>query len=132
VITVRHPCHWLLSFYHAIHRCHFGIPCLDVFHQLPQTDTFDQFVDAYLTQCPGAIFEMVKSYNADVCLRIENAPWCFIEFLAAFDIDGSNAQDVPIINAATKPKTIWSPSVFKAIAKAEREMIEFFDYRSWL
>jgi len=129
VMTVRHPCDWLRSYYAEIHRAYLGIPAVDRFFYLPDM-SFDEFIRQYLKDIPGGVGAMFVEYGADVCLRIEDAPWCLFEFLESMGVPAAARKSFLSLGPVNVNRRLprWNPALRDRVVEAERECLQNFDY----
>jgi hypothetical protein len=130
-VCIRHPCDWLASYWAAIHPGQIQVIPVDEFARI-KTDHFDHFVRMYLSRMPGAIGRMFESYNGDSYIRIEDLPWNWTELLSALEVP-EKLRDRCITlgpqnrNGRVLPR--WSPSLYRRVLDAEKEMIERYEFR---
>lgn len=91
---------------------------------------FYLFVDAYLIKRAGKIGEMFDAYNANIVHRIEDAPWCFIEFFESIGVPKSKYDSLrnagPINTSKDKPE--WDKAQWNAVCDAECRFMERYEY----
>jgi len=129
--TVRHPCSWLASYYVEIYPGVVGIPEVDCFRPSLCIPTFDAFVRSYLMDlCSVGL--MFKAYNADVCLRVEDLPWAFIEFLESLGVPKKMRERCLALTPQNSSKRerhpTWSPSLRARVLEAERAFLQEYHY----
>jgi len=135
VMTVRHPCAWLASYYSTIYPGLIGVDAVDAMRMInTPVLTFDEYIRAYLHRMPAnTVGNIFDQYNADVYLRIEDLPWSFIELLESLGVPkklrerclGLSEQNI------TKPERLqaWSPSLKARVREMEQDFISRFEYR---
>lgn len=131
VITVRNPCDWLVSYWSELYPGKMGLAEVDVLAELPG-QFFDEFIQAYLKQCPGQVGRIFSSYNADTCLRLEDFPISWMELLSIYRVPyvlRQKAMEVFRINSCRFEKPTWPIHLRRQVAEAEWETMERFDYR---
>lgn len=129
VSMVRHPYDWLASYYAAIKLGHVGVPSVDRFQTL-SCGTFKVFIESYLREMPGAVGDVFTSYGADVYLKLEELPWCFIELLETIGISKQRS-----IRCKDITRQNWCESLPKIdtklrryVLRAEQMMVQQFEY----
>lgn len=131
VMTVRHPCTWLASYWAEIHPGQISVAIVDQFAKLPGV-SFDEFIRSYLEQMPGGIGRMIEHYGADSCLRIEDTPQNWIELMTSYKIPrvfSERTVDLEIRNRAKRrPLPKWNRSLRDRVLDAEVDMLERFEY----
>lgn len=132
VTTVRHPADWLLSYWVNIFPGKVSVIEVDAFADLPGT-SFDEFILAYLEQMPGGVGKMYEAYRADSYLKIEDLPFCWMEFMVTLrvpEVYRDRCLQIPIMNESDrkKGKPKWNPSLWKAVLNAEEPIMEHFNY----
>ena len=82
VTIVRHPFLWLRSCYENVRGSHTKVPGIDLFSDLYwKSKTFEEFVNAYLAESPGAVGRMFDAYDAHSMLKYEDMPRAGVQFL---------------------------------------------------
>lgn len=130
VATVRHPCAWLASYWQVIYPGHVGVEQVDQFADLPG-ESFDEFVQSYLRQIPGAVGRMFAAYGADTCLRVEDLPRGWVELLRSLRVPRAFTERCMAMgraNASLRPVPIWLGTLRRAVCEAEVDTLESFDY----
>lgn len=126
---VRHPYDWLASYYAATKLGHTGVPAVDRFQVLP-FGSFKTFVEGYLREMPGAVGNIFSSYGANILLKVEDLPWCWMELLSMVGVSEARwrrcegvtrqnwCQRLPKLDSRLK----------RAVMRSEREMVERYEY----
>jgi len=132
ITMVRHPVSWLNSYWTNIFPGKVSAKEVDIFADLPGL-TFDEFIRSYLKEIPGEVGRMFTSYKADSYLRVEDLPGCWFEFAKTLRIPEVFVQkclETPVVNASSikKPKPKWNRSLRRAVLRAEKDMLEHFEY----
>ena len=128
--TVRNPLDWLVSYYRAIHPGAIHLPVVDVLKTLP-VGSFTEFIRGYLLEMPGQVGRIFDAYPADVYLRVEDFPDNVVELFESLGVEPRQARlarNVIVKNKSRKPRPIWSPALFRAVAEVELETMERFEY----
>ncbi len=131
VTLVREPCAWLQSYYTSIWPGKIGVEFVDLFSEFGKMDQrFTAFCRDYLQFAPGSVGKMFKYYNADVCLKIEDMPWAFIQFLETLGISKKRRESFISMGPRNPSRDIvrWSPSLKQKARSAEKWMIDYYDY----
>ena len=131
VSMVRHPCDWLLSYWHSLKGGVIGVKSVDMFAKCCWDSTFDLFIRRYVAMMPGEVGRMFFSYQADSYLKTEDLPWAFDELLGMVGVSEAlrtKARTLGPQNTTNKIRACWHPSLRQRVLDAEREMIEHFDY----
>lgn len=133
VSLVRHPYHWLVSYYSAIFPGSIGVPEIDRLRELQENrliQTHFDFVLAYLEVCPGQVGRIFDAYKADTYLRLEDMPWAAIELFSSLGIHPayrSRSKSLPPRNV-TKQHRPFDPRLSYQVLLAENDLVERFDY----
>lgn len=131
VSMVRDPADWIRSYYTAIYPGKTGIPIIDALASDRSLAKFDDYVRWYLHTMPGQYGRIFDSYDADITLRIEDAPWCFIEFadtfktLTQYQVDC--VRNLTKINPSKK-KSTWNKKLRKKMLESEEELCDRYEY----
>ncbi len=136
--TVRHPVNWLSSYYNVLDGGLIGVSAVDRFAPLVRRSrSLGEFVDLYLSSCPGTVGEMFWSYNADSVLRIEDLPWAAVEFFGAENLHvdvrklKQNLEVVagmPPHNVSTGVIAVISPKMRQRVLDAESNFCNLYGY----
>ncbi len=130
VSLVRHPCTWLESFHENCRGKFFEHKPLreiaDVGGESP-----DEFARTIALVDPGAVWKLYQSYNADVCLKVEDMPWCLTTLLESLGV-----EDEKLLAIKHFGKTTWRParttnlsaSVWREVYRSEISVLEHFGY----
>jgi len=77
---------------------------------------------------PGRITELYNKYKADVVLRVEDAPWSFIELAQSLNTDPtlvSTLRRLPVNRECGLAVPNW---VAREIKETEADVYEAYDY----
>lgn len=84
---VRHPYHWLESFYQAIGGGLIGVDEVDYFSRIcRETNTFREFVEVCFDRHPTPISRMFGRYCSSMALRTFDLPDAGIEFFETLGV----------------------------------------------
>ena len=131
VTIVRHPVHWLDSYYHSLQGGLVGVPDVDEFALLVRgTRDFDEFVMKVVDEKPGAVGAMFDSYKASTVMRLEDQPWAVLEFFDLFSATRDGKQRVRELGVQNNRKhiNVISPKTWDAIMESESEYAEKYEY----
>lgn len=129
VSCVRGPVGWLQSYYASIRPGRVDVPVVDAFY-CDENTTFDEFIRRYLNEMPGQVCRMFDAYHADICLRLEDLPWAFIELLDSLGVPRKLRERCLVLGIENPSKILpkWSPSLKARVIDAEWYFIERFEY----
>ena len=128
VTIVRHPFLWLRSYYETVKGFRTGIPGVDLFSDLyRKSKTSDEFVNAYLTEAPGAVGRMFDAYDSHSMLKYEDMPRAGVQFLRSIGEKNAAKFEFPKILGEN-----WvfdaSRELWAAVVRAERDFCDRAEY----
>lgn len=131
VTCVRKPCSWMASYHASIFPGVIGVDCVDAFRTpSDHDDSFDMFVRHYLRCLPGGVGRMFQQYHADICLRVEDLPWAFIDLLKSLGVPKMLRERCffsgPI--NISKEQPLWSPSLRARVLDMESVFLDQMEY----
>lgn len=130
VTMIRHPYHWLISYYTALQAGATGIDVVD--HRFlkiaREASDVNRFVRLYLKRQPGAVGAMFDDYKATSVFRIEDLPWCVVEFLSSLEKEAVFASYLPPMNAYNGTPPRPNPKLRAAVVAAEHEFCQRYEY----
>lgn len=130
VSLVRHPCTWLESFHeHWRGRFFEHFPLCSISEVRGESP--DEFARSIAISHPGAVWKLYQSYNADVCLKVEDMPWALFTLLESLRV-----EDEKLLAIKQFGKTTWRParktnlaaSVRREVYRSEISVLEHFGY----
>ena len=130
ISLVRHPCTWLESFHEHWRGKFFEHQPLREISDLPG-DTPDEFARTIATYHHGAVWQLYRSYNADVCLRVEDFPWALVSLLESLGVEEEKLLPVMRFGKETwrpQRKTNLSASVQREVYRSETDVLDHFGY----
>lgn len=133
VITlVRHPVHWLRSYYQALKGGKCGVSIVDELAMASrEAEDFSAFVRTYLKKHAGHVGEIVAAYKADSVFRVEDFPWNLLEWFDSLGIHKSVASKIRFLT----PQNVWkgedpplSKRLRNRVLEAESDLCELYEY----
>lgn len=137
VTLVRHPYEWLDSYYHELKGGFCGVAEVDDLVPLVRSSIrFEQFVNLYVKQRAGFLFDLIKKYRPTTVLRVEDLPWAAVEFFGAFGASAKQLQEIIILAPRNARLNRYNGNGVddrqkKTVCEAETEYCEAFDYIPW-
>ena len=131
VSFIRHPFDWLCSYYTALSGGHVGVPAVDQFSAAAKRcDNAGQFIKWVAMSNPGAVGRMFKSYRASTILRVEDLPWCALEFFESVGADKKKIKEVASLppHNTTKVLPILPKKIKRMIMESEQDFCLEYDY----
>jgi len=126
VSIVRRPVDFLKVVYSRLENA--GISNGILFFAALHSDSFEEFAADYVEKMPGRITELYNKYKADVVLRVEDAPWSFIELAQSLNTDPtlvSTLRRLPVNRECGLAVPNW---VAREIKETEADVYEAYDY----
>lgn len=120
--VVRHPCDWLAVLYQEAWPAASSNPSGKISNLV--TRTFDEFIRHYLAMMPDGVTKMFAAYGADVCLRFEDFPWCFHQFLESIGIQVTKTETR--LNLTSTP--VWNSDLYREVKRANQDFCERYEY----
>jgi len=128
VSLVRHPCDWLASCFSTISAGN-GKGYLAQFYALDRA-SFDSFVRSYLLTFPGFIGKLFSMYKSDTCMRLEDMPWAFMEFVETFGVSYNNARLCKNLRKQNVSGSIikWNKLLREKVMNSESDFCDRYEY----
>ncbi len=119
VSLVRHPCDYLASRWTDASlggRSSYG--------------SFDSYIRRYLSGRCEAVSHVYARYKADSCMRIEDMPWAFMEFLQSIDVPPSLYRRCEKLGKQNVSGSLpqWDRKLRQRIVEMEKEVCEAYEY----
>lgn len=133
VTMMRHPVDWLRSYYCSIYPGKTGIEVVDCLYD-PECNhpNIDSFLEWYLENRSGQVTKISYLYEGTICMRLEDLPWSFFEFLDLLGISATKQQVEAIKALGSQNTTRVLPDIPKIlrrkIADSERSLMDNLDY----
>jgi len=128
---VRHPVPWLCSYYAAIHPNAVGVTAVDSLRS-PEATGFSEFIRDLLRGGVGRVERMFAAYESMTCIRVEDLPWSFVDFLEGLGVPDSLLRRClsidPVNVTAPERLPIWNKSLQSLVMVSEGEFIERYEY----
>jgi hypothetical protein len=131
VSMVRHPFDWLISYNMALEGGSIQVPIVDHFAAMSKScDNPHSFARWAAISNPGAVGRMFDAYRATTVLRVEDLPWCAIEFFESVGVRRELARSVVSLppSNTTRIMPADNPRLKKLVVEAERSFCERYDY----
>lgn len=145
VSMVRRPVDWMASYWASIYPGSVGIHHIDALgtYQWGDKDSagytsrsgviqnFDDFVRHYLKYMPGQYGRIINHYQSDNVIRIEDTPWCFIEFVEGFkSLSPHQIESLRNLNKQNSSKhlPVWNKKLRRKVIEAEEEIYDRYEY----
>jgi hypothetical protein len=117
ISLVRHPCSYIVDYYNAnIHSI--SIP-------------LEAYVSNRIHSFPSSVGKEFDSLAADVCLRVEDLPWAFLELIESLGIQQDKVKmfkNFPMQVNVPNHRGAISPTLYKQLCESERDFMERYNY----
>lgn len=132
VSLVRNPYDWLVSLHLCCKGRHVSNRLIRELLRLADryADTHD-FIQAYLTYCPGEVTRAFDSYPVSTVLRMEDFPWAVTDFLQPFGVPAITLWKIeqePAINCRQGIYHLPNFNLRSMVMRADKEFCERYNY----
>lgn len=133
ITIVRHPCDWLMSYFHCIFPAKIGLDIDELAsicwqHDAPKS--FDQCIRLVIENHPGIVGRIFSQYKADVYLRTDSINESFYELCLSLGIPKKHARKArslkPINSGWMRCK--WNPALYDRILDLEKDFVNQYDF----
>ncbi len=117
ISLVRHPCSYIVDYYNA--------------NSLRNRMTLETYVRNCAYLFPGGIGKKFDSLDADVCLRVEDLPWAFLELVESLSIERNKVEmfkNFPMQVNIPKHREALSADLRKQLCESEHDFMERYNY----